>query len=536
MQDYGATYTDKQIAKVEKELTAVYKQAYKDIAKKEKEYLKRYEKKNKTLQKKLRKGEIDIEDYKAWQKGQVFQGERWREKRDLITDILAKTNGRAVDIVNGRTPKIFAENANNMAYMLEHGAGVNFNFGLYSVDAVTNIIKNNPKLLPTKKLDPVKDKTWNRKKINRQVSLAIIEGEDIFKVADRIAKVTASQNYSSMLTMARTAMTGAQNAGRQLTLDNAKKKGIEVKKEWMATLDGHTRHTHRMLDGQKRDLDKPFEVDGMKIMYPGDPEAHPSLVYNCRCTMVGDIEDYPEEYERYDNINGKPVKNMTYQEWKQEKSGITAPQIIKPEQENKNPDNLPKAVLDIIGYKKDAIDIDVLMKTVNPKFNDETFKYSLYHCNCQRCVACYELGRRGYSVEALPFDGRYPGISTVFSLRGYRSDDTYLSKDNDKYKINRLPKTTAQSIINAMTDWGDGARATLSFEWRGSSTAHVVNIENVNGKITIFDPQCGLSYTDIEYYLSKTKCTGVEVLRTDTLRIADDINIDSLRILCKKRE
>ena len=45
MPDYGATYTDKQIAKLEKELDAVYSRAYTDIIKKEKEYLKKYQKK-----------------------------------------------------------------------------------------------------------------------------------------------------------------------------------------------------------------------------------------------------------------------------------------------------------------------------------------------------------------------------------------------------------------------------------------------------------------------------------------------------------
>jgi translation elongation factor EF-Ts len=86
----------------------------------------------------------------------------------------------------------------------------------------------------------------------------------------------------------------------------------------MCTLDGHTRINHRLLDGQKQPLNKPFEVEGMKIRYPGDPTAHPSMVYNCRCTMVGDIDNYPSEYDRYDNIAGKPVGNMTYKEWEAE--------------------------------------------------------------------------------------------------------------------------------------------------------------------------------------------------------------------------
>ena len=123
-----------------------------------------------------------------------------------------------------------------------------------------------------------------------------------------------------MRTFARTAMTGAQNSGRQTTFENAKGLGIKLKKEWMATLDNHTRINHILLDGQKVNTDDDFEVDGLKIRYPGDPQAVPAMTYNCRCTMVGDIEDYPATYDRYDNIDGKPIKNMTYAELEAAKS------------------------------------------------------------------------------------------------------------------------------------------------------------------------------------------------------------------------
>ena len=98
-------------------------------------------------------------------------------------------------------------------------------------------------------------------------------------------------------------------------------------KEWMATFDELTRWQHRELDGQKQPMNKPFKVGGYSIMYPGDPTAHPSMIYNCRCTMVGDLDDYPSDYERYDNINGKPVKNMTYKEWENAKKGVATPKI-----------------------------------------------------------------------------------------------------------------------------------------------------------------------------------------------------------------
>lgn len=83
----------------------------------------------------------------------------------------------------------------------------------------------------------------------------------------------------------RTALTGAQNAGRIEAMHEQQEMGIEVKKKWIATLDDRTRDAHAQLDGQVVDVDEPFRVDGMEIMEPGDPSAPPELVYNCRCTL-----------------------------------------------------------------------------------------------------------------------------------------------------------------------------------------------------------------------------------------------------------
>ena len=44
-----------------------------------------------------------------------------------------------------------------------------------------------------------------------------------------------------------------------------------------------------MLDGQLADVDKPFHSELGDIMYPGDPEADPANVYNCRCTLAAKV-------------------------------------------------------------------------------------------------------------------------------------------------------------------------------------------------------------------------------------------------------
>ena len=359
MADPGTVATDIQVAEIEKELKAVYNKAYKDILQKQKEFQAKYQTKDAIYQKKLANGEITNEQYQAWLKGQVFQGEQWQAKKKQMLDTIYNTNTIATEIINGKMSGVFAGNANYMAYSLEKSVGVSFGFGLYDSATVVNLIKNNPTLLPPKKLDPVKDKAWNNKKINRAIALGIVEGESLDKIATRLADVTSSTNFNSMRTIARTAMTGAQNAGREFRLQEAADLGIGVKKEWMATLDEVTRLMHRELDGQKQDLDKPFEVGGLKIRYPGDPTAKGMLVYNCRCTMVGDIDEYPATYNRYDNIDGKPIQGMTYKEWEEaKKSGkdlapkaltFSHKEIPKPSSDD-DKQELLQALIDNYGY------------------------------------------------------------------------------------------------------------------------------------------------------------------------------------------
>ena len=46
-----------------------------------------------------------------------------------------------------------------------------------------------------------------------------------------------------------------------------------------------TRKAHRLLDGQIRELDEPFEINGHKAMYTSN-SGSPSLDINCRCAIL----------------------------------------------------------------------------------------------------------------------------------------------------------------------------------------------------------------------------------------------------------
>lgn len=321
--DAGTIYTDKKTKKLENKLNEVYSEAQKDIQKKMNTFTQKYKQKLAIHEQELKDGKITQAQFDAWVEGQIFQGKQWKAKQQQILASMYNANSIAAGMINGDAQSVFAANANFMSYTLEHTAGVNFGFGLYDGNTVAKLIKDDPKLLPEWKINEPKDYVWNQKKLNNALTQGIIQGESLDQIAKRVASGLAMQNYNASLTFARTAMTGAQNSGRDTSLINAKAKGINVVKQWMSTLDGRTRDSHRHMDGETIKVKDKWHpaVFSNGCRFPGDPDGPPQEVYNCRCTMVGELVDYPAEYQRYDNIDGKPIKSMTYEEWYKAKYG-----------------------------------------------------------------------------------------------------------------------------------------------------------------------------------------------------------------------
>jgi SPP1 gp7 family putative phage head morphogenesis protein len=163
-----------------------------------------------------------------------------------------------------------------------------YSFTLVDADTVRNLAVTDTSLLPYKQLDPAKDIPWNMKKINAETLHGILQGESMDKIAKRLRNVQ-EMNKAQAIRSARTIVTGAENKGRQDSYARAEADGIILQKEWLATNDGRTRHSHAALDGAIVDQDKKFDNG---LMYPGDPSGRPEEVYNCRCTLVAKVNGF----------------------------------------------------------------------------------------------------------------------------------------------------------------------------------------------------------------------------------------------------
>lgn len=121
-----------------------------------------------------------------------------------------------------------------------------------------------------------------KKKITAQVSRGIATGMSYQQVAQQLASYT-NIGFNNAVRIARTEGHRIQVQSGMDACYKAKSKGADVVKQWDATLDSSTRESHQQVDGEIRELDKPFSNG---LMFPGDPSGGAAEVVNCRCALL----------------------------------------------------------------------------------------------------------------------------------------------------------------------------------------------------------------------------------------------------------
>ena len=308
MADYGHEQTDLMLAKLERKIKREYRIAYHDLQNKVQDYFAQFARLDKQKKALVEAGKITQAEYLEWRKNKILTGKRWEEMRDTIAYDMTKANEIAAGLIANSNIDVYALNANYALYEVEMGMHGGLSLTLYDHKTVEKIFKEGGFFIP--QVNIPKDQLWNRRKISSAILQGIMQGESMDKIAGRLASVT-NMLSSAAIRNARTYTTSAENGGRQDRYEEVESMGIKIQKEWLATMDNRTRHAHRVLDGQRRDVDEPFEVDGEKIMYPADPTAAGYLIYNCRCTMISKVIHFEEKTKKYD------LPNMTYEEWKE---------------------------------------------------------------------------------------------------------------------------------------------------------------------------------------------------------------------------
>lgn len=317
--DYGHSETDKELEALLRRLEISYREARISLFEKVEKYMDQFAQEDAFKRALYDSGELSHEDYMAWRARKIAGTKQWRDMLDQLSDDMTHMNEIAASMIDDTLPDVYALNHNYGTFEAEKGSGYDTTYTMYDKFTVKRLLTEYDDLLPRPKVDIPKDMLWNKQHIQSAVLQGILTGESMGDIAKRLMTVSDMTKRSAMRN-ARTAVTGAENAGRIDSYKRADKMGIKMRQQWMATLDGRTRDSHVALDGETREVGKKFS-NGCR--YPGDPSGPGSEVYNCRCSVVAIVAGADPYDPHLRESAYLKEEGLTYEEWKVQHSGKT---------------------------------------------------------------------------------------------------------------------------------------------------------------------------------------------------------------------
>ena len=327
MADAGHEATDKLIEEMERKLSKEYAQAEREVKDKLDDYFRRFEVKDQKWREWVEEGKKTPEQYKQWRTQQMAQGKRWTAMKEQIAADYQNANKIARSTIDGYMPEVYAVNHNYGIYQIEQSGNIDTSLTLYDKQTVERMMRDDPEMLPppgktvSEAIAQGKAERWSRQKLQSVMTQGILQGESIPKLATRLAVAVGETNRKAAIRNARTMATNAQNAGRYDSYRRARDMGVDLTIEWQATLDDRTRHDHRMMHGQRREVDEPFITpDGFEILYPAEAGKSESdlpqrEIWNCRCTLLAWVKGFEGETVTHSDKMG----GMSFEEWQKAK-------------------------------------------------------------------------------------------------------------------------------------------------------------------------------------------------------------------------
>lgn len=144
--------------------------------------------------------------------------------------------------------------------------------------------------------------------------------------------------------------------------------------------------------------------------------------------------------------------------------------------------------------------------------------------NCQSCVVAHEMRRRGFDVQAIgKTKNSIPEILSRHTELAWLDDDgnTPTSKSvGGAYFPGDADATAASMVANLETATKAVGRYHIKWTWNTMRSGHIITCERLkDGKLRIYDPQCGEVITDFAKYGKRFLHGTLKILRVDNLRI-----------------
>ena len=258
--DNAHKWTDEELKRLEKRINSEYTKAYQEIRKEMADIMQKISTNpNMSLRQKM----TAMNKYN-----------RLENLSKQMAGVLHDTNKTAQGFITSSMQNVYKENYNFAAGQL--------GFSTLDNTAVRNILTKEVNPFTKLSIAGELDKQAIMRKLESELTTAILKGESIPNIAKRLKNV--SEGYlGDTIRIARTETTRVENSAKQNVGDEGKRLGFKMWKRWVATSDARTRPDHAAADGQEVPNDEPFIVGGEEMMYPGDVSMGCSAwnVINC---------------------------------------------------------------------------------------------------------------------------------------------------------------------------------------------------------------------------------------------------------------
>ncbi len=304
-----------------------------------------------------------------------------------IDEIVSDLAGSTAQTVNGYVRDELQQGYMGVWYALEGAENIQLDFGMLPERYIQQLV--------AKKVD---GKTFSKRLYNNRDDLAdrvttsllsgAVRGDGYAKIAKQVGELTEA-NYKQALRIARTEGGRVQSTAKQRAYEEAKNKGVRIKKKWLSTLDKKTRHSHQELDGQTVEIEEEFTApSGAKAMGPrmfGKPQED----INCRCTTITEVNGISPDL-RKDNETKEFVQYNNYNEWAEAKgykeSANKFKDVITDVDFSKSRRTIAKKILQNLGLEEIPISVKKIQARGHCKFNtdaDGTVTMTEYALNSQ---------------------------------------------------------------------------------------------------------------------------------------------------------
>ncbi len=235
----------------------------------------------------------------------IYRIEYQKALKGQVSAILENLNSNQYETVSDYLKDCYEDGFIGTLYDLQ-GQGIPLIFAMNQEEVVEAI------LLDSKISEGLYTKMGNdvgdlKKRISSEISRGISTASPYAEIARNI-RSQAIITVNQAMRIVRTEGNRIHNRSALDSAMKAKSKGADLVKVWDATLDAHTRPHHRQLDGQVRELEEDFEVDGLTASAPLQ-FGIAAEDCNCRCVLLTKPRwDLYGEFTKRNNETGELMR------------------------------------------------------------------------------------------------------------------------------------------------------------------------------------------------------------------------------------